>query len=412
MNTTVAVLVLIVLVSSILSLFWFWFGLSLFVVLLIVFISNAIQTVPANPPHKGLLVRLGKRIKVVLKEGLNFLPGFPFIFSFILIKVEKVVQDLAEHIVRTPDLAEIGAKVSLTWQPGGESDDETYEESLINYLNTGGEVGVRKNLNDIIEDRLRTWAASNQEGPSDWMEAMASKDEALEVLLKAILGDSLPRVDSDIPTTAWMKFFSEPKRRPSQNEIKMGWSANPTSSTQLWAGLQIEFEKLSLAEQTELRKQVKARMKAVREIKEGRGTFFQEALGITILRFTVNEISVKGKTAIAAEMDAKEQRETTAETREFSHVSARIQELMGDNPTMSIEQAVRIVQTERGKISQTVLEVVGASSGWTQDILAALGLQKTPGESPASGSSGKKGGKKRKMSDDELEGEWETDQNE
>ena len=393
--STIIVMVLVTIVSSILLLVSFWLALVCFLMLTTLFIVNGIKMIPANPPHKGILVFLGKRQEIVLDEGWNFIPICPLIFNFILIKVEKVVQDLPEQIVRTPDLAEIGVKVSLTWVPGTEAE---YGKSLINYLNTGGEQGVKNNLFDMIEARLRTWAASNQEGPSDWIEAMASKGEALAVLLKAIFGDSLPKIDSDIPTTVWMKFFSKPKRKPSKNEIDMGWSSKDGK----WEGLQKEFGELSPEDQKTLQSQVEKRMEIVKtieegipNIEEGEKKFSQSAMGVTFLRFTVNEVSVRGQTAKAAELEAKEEQEARAERTELKNVSERIQDLRKENSGMSIEEAVRIVQTERGKISKSVIEVLGASTGIGQDFLGALGFQRmssgSSGGNPASTSPGKEG---------------------
>jgi hypothetical protein len=219
----------------------------------------------------------------------------------------------------------------------------------------------------------------------------------LEVLLKAILGDSLPKVESDIPTTAWMKFFSRPKRKPSQNEIKMGWSPpDPASSHELWTGLQAEFEALK-ENKKKLEDQVEARMKAVKEIKEGRGTYKQEALGITILRFTVNEISVKGETAKAAELDAKEKREAIGEGRETKNLSRRIKKLREGDPEMSLEEAVRIAQIQQGKIKETVIRVIGAATGFGQDAIATVatqGMLNNPGGKSAAGSSDESSPKK------------------
>jgi hypothetical protein len=403
MIATIVVMGLISAVSILSALVSVWLMPVCFLALTTLFVRNALRKIPAEKPiSKAILVFLGERQKIVLKEGWNFVPLYPFVFDFILIKVEKVVQELPEHIVRTPDLAEIGAKISMAWIPGIKNTEGiTYEESLINYLNTGGEDGVRKNLSDMTEDRLRTWAISNQEGPSDWVEAMASKDEALEVLLKAILGDSLPKVDSDIPTTAWMKYFSRPRRKPSLNEIRMGWAVkDPADQSQLWAGLQAEFAKLSPEAQGVLESQVGKRAEAVRKIKEGiqniedgQGMFSQKALGITILRFTVNAISLKGKTAEKAESDAKEKQEAKGEAREIKNVSRRIRKLRQNNPEMSLEEAIRIVQIQQGKISESVIRVLGASTGLGQDFLGALGFQKLPGEKPASDPSEKKGGK-------------------
>lgn len=422
---------LITAVSMLFILVSIWLTPVCFLTLTTLFVINALKKIPATPPHEGILVFLGERQKIVLKEGWNWVPLRPFVFDVILIKVEKVVQELPEHVVRTPDLAKIGAEISMAWIPGIKNTEGiTYEDSLINYLNTGGEDGVRKNLSDMTEGRLRTWAASDQEGPSDWVEAMASKDEALEVLLKAILGDSLPKVDSDIPTTAWMKYFSRPRKRPSLNEIRMGWAVkDPADPSQLWAGLQTEFAKLSPEARGALEGQVRLRAEAVRKIKEGiqnledgQGMFSQKALGITILRFTVNAISVKGQTAESAELDAKEKREAKGETREIRNLSKRIKRLRKGNPEMSLEEAVRIVQIQQGKISESVIRVLGASTDLGQDVLAALGVQKMSSGTPTSSFSGEKGKKKNSkgMTDREandyldgfLNGEEDEDEDE
>ena len=67
---------------------------------------------------------------------------------------------------------------------------------------------------------------------------------------------------------------------------------------------------------------------------------------------------------------------------------------MGKHPGLSIQEAIRLVQTERGKISKSVIEVLGASTGLGQDFLGALGFQRLPGgsqqnpPSPGGGGSG------------------------
>lgn len=66
--TVVVLLVLSFLVyelsSTWLSEGWsFWMALAFFVVTTLVFFYNAIKIIPADPPHKGILIVLGKRQK-------------------------------------------------------------------------------------------------------------------------------------------------------------------------------------------------------------------------------------------------------------------------------------------------------------------------------------------------------------
>ncbi|MDP2741780.1 MAG: hypothetical protein Q8O66_03810 [bacterium] len=326
--TTVVVFGLIIMVSSVLFFVNFWSALICFPILTILFVKNGIKNIPANPPHKGILVFIGKRQEVVLNEGWNFVPLYPWIFSFILIKVVKVNHSLQLYKIRTPDKAEVSITVSFTWIPGIKETSDSY----ITYLNSGGEEGVKKNINSVIEDHIRNWAILNRGGPTTWMEAQATEDGVYEVLVRAFLGD----------------------------------------------------------------------IKDIKKIRRGRGDFGYESLGITIIMFALNEVKVEGKIAIVAELEEKKRMERAADKMEIANVSKRIQKLRKDNPEMSLEDAVRIVQTERGKISKTVIEVLGASTGLGQDVLAGLGLQKMPnggGGVASAGNSGNQGGRKKKLED-------------
>jgi hypothetical protein len=160
-------------------------ALVCFLILTTLFVKNAVKNIPANPPHKGVLTFLGKRQKVVLNEGWNWVPLYPIIFSFILIKVEKINHNLQLHKVRTPDRAEVSITVSFTWIPGIKEISDSY----ITYLNSGREEGVKKNINSVIEDHIRNWAILNEGGPTTWMEAQATEDGIYEILVRAFLGD-------------------------------------------------------------------------------------------------------------------------------------------------------------------------------------------------------------------------------
>ncbi len=392
---TVIVLVLILMVSGFLLLVNPWLALTCFLVLTILFIFNGIRVTPANPPHKGMLVFLGKRQEVVLDEGWNFLPLYPIIFNLILIKVEKVNYGLSPQQVRTPDKAMISILASITWIPGIKNSPESY----ITYLNSGGEEGVKRVINDIIKDRTKTWAASNKDGPATWVEAQSLRDDIHEVLVKSILGDTLSRVDDEVPTNTWMRFFEKPQSEPTDYEAnprnKWAFKGKDAEGNVVWNwnGLQAIYD--AKLDKDGLKEKVNQRKKDVKEIREGKGSFGDESLGITIIRFTVNEVRVEGEVAKAAELEEKERLERDADIVEIDNVSARVAMLRREHPEMSLEEAIRIVQIERGKISKSVIEVLGASTGLGQDFLGALGFQRMPGGQSGGNPSEKKGGKKK-----------------
>ena len=106
----------------------------------LILLSLGIKYIPSNPPHKGVLTRLGERTGEYKDEGLRYV--IPLIDGIIPVKVEKVNHDLPSETVRTPDLAVLEIPISLTWTP--------HEDYLINYLNSGGETGVNNIISDVV----------------------------------------------------------------------------------------------------------------------------------------------------------------------------------------------------------------------------------------------------------------------
>jgi hypothetical protein len=353
---TTLTLALIWALAAILGRYTFpWVSLSFGGLATILFIVFGIRVVQADPPHKAILIFLGRRLKKVLNEGWQWLPLAPVIFDAIHIKVVKVNQDLPEQIVRTPDYAALAVSVSITWTPGrpdvrldGEKTTEKEKaEALIEFLNSGEESGVKDIITDVIKDRLRAWAYSWEEGPADWKEAIAARDDAVAVLLKAILGDDLPPIHSDIPTPVLLKYFHKPRLRPLKLEAER-WGEN-------WQRLEEELNRLSLDERVKLERAVEERRSIIQKIRQGNGFFYKRALGITINRFTINEILLKGKTADAVEARAKEIYEQEADAIELGNVLRRTQELM-QQLKISPEQALEVVQTERKKVTKSIHE--------------------------------------------------------
>lgn len=377
------------------ALFSFWLALVSYLALVALFLFSSIQMVPASPPHKAILTFLGKRQNIVLDEGWNYVPLHPWMFGLILVKVEKVNDDLNPQEVMTPDNAKLSVSESITWKPG----IKDKPESFITFLNSGGEKGVRKIIYDMAEDRTKTWARSNREGPSDWEEAQALKDDVHGVLAKALLGTALgatmgtaleaiddPDPNNPVPTPTWMRFFDNPQSEPTKYDAnpRNGWAFKGVdvagNVTWNWDGLQAKFDAYPATAKILLKRQISERRERIKEIREGRGEFANESLGITILRFTVNEVKLIGAVADAAEKKEKENRERDAEKVEIKNVSERAAELMAAHPSLTSAQAFEIVQTERGKIAKTIVAVSGAKTDGGSDLLGAAGVVrgKTP----------------------------------
>ncbi len=144
-------------------------------IVLLIFFAQGWAVIPADPPHKGVLLLCGKRQNVILNEGWCFLPFRGILFDVILIKVIKINQNIKEQSIRTLDLAEVDIDISITWVPGcyREGSPER-ESSFLTFLNSGKESRVKEILQDTVHDRVRSWAISGEEGPKDWVEAMGA----------------------------------------------------------------------------------------------------------------------------------------------------------------------------------------------------------------------------------------------
>lgn len=254
--------------------------------IIIILLAVSFRYIPTDPPHIAVVTFLGRRLRKIKHEGLRIIPLYPFLFNAILINVAKKNQDLSKITVRTPDLAELEITASLTWTP--------FSDHAIEYLDHGGESGVRKILADAAEEGLRKWAIATEGGPENWEEAIITGQDTSAILLKII------------------------------------------------AGLPI---KISEEEQ----QQVIAKMRT------GEGIPVSQ-LGIILNRFNIREIRPIGVVVKTTEVVAKEKRERDGEKIEISHIQEmahKIRETLG----VSTEQALEIIQTERGKVVKKIEEM-------------------------------------------------------
>ncbi|MEK7634674.1 MAG: SPFH domain-containing protein [Patescibacteria group bacterium] len=268
------------------------------------FFLQGLRRVPADPPHKGVRTIWGERTTEKIDEGWNFFPIYPYWHGVVLVDMTKKNQDLLPNEIRTAeDMAEIEVAISLTWKPD--------EKNLIEYLNSGGESGIKNILKDIVEEAVREFAADTSRKPNTWEDAITMKKEFLAEIVAVILGKNPPI---------------------SEDEIN----------------------------------------KIVLELRRGNGKLQLETLGVILNRVNVTSIKPKGKLAEAAQKEAIEKREKKAETVELNHLAERIEALK--KLGFSNEQALEIVQTERGKISKTISESKWNVSPETRAMIEKIGL--------------------------------------
>ena len=158
--------------------------LGIFLLLLAVaaiVVAQGLRRVPADPPHKAVVTRFGKRTGEVKDEGWGWFFLYPWVTGAILVDMTRKNQDLAPQGVRTAqDMAEIEVVVSLTWQP-----DHT---NLREYLNSGGEPRVRSILEAVVEEAVREFAADPNRRPNTWEDAIKMRREFIAEIVLAILG--------------------------------------------------------------------------------------------------------------------------------------------------------------------------------------------------------------------------------
>lgn len=319
------------------------------------FLEDAIREIPADPPHKAVLLFLGKRTRKILDEGWRLLPFYQIIFDVIAIDVTKNNEDLPPQIVKTPDLADLSFEVSITWSAGGRWGEgkERQIELLNNYIMSEKEPGVKKIYKDIIQSRLRVWVFAKDEGPATWQEAIGCKDEIISTLVKAILGDNIPAIPSDIPTDVLLRYFNVPPRPPLEYQ-KQEWGKQ-TDQGSKWEGIEAQLKELGDAKLEALKVAIKERQKIIRTLREGNGFLVHEKLGITIHLLTINNVALVGPVAEAVQKRAKEEEERKAEIVELDHVLERVN-MLSKEGKLPKELAVEMTQTERGKITKTVNE--------------------------------------------------------
>lgn len=326
-------------------------------------ILQGLRKIPADPPHVADVTFLGKRLNWVKGEGWKFFFLYPWVIGFIPISVKKVNQNLDQPAqkVRTPDNAESEVSVFLTWTPDSSTKPEPLEPEekrppIINFIDYGKHEGVAGILKDIVQERIREWARASDEGPKTWEQLMESEEEATNLILKAIVGKAIESIPSSVPTAILLRFFAEPKKKlPSgwtQRKIETMIKADETSVyAQRADGSQMASPEYRLF----LKDKVDERRKEIRKARGGNGVYRIPQMGIVLNRLNIGEIRVLGEVGRVAELQAKEKQERAGEREEKKHYAKLVLELRKDLK-ISEEQAIELIQTERGKVKKEIAE--------------------------------------------------------
>ena len=357
-----------------------------------------------RPPHVGLITIFNQLTSGFVREGLRF--RIPYVYGYIQIDVEKKNVDLVKEDaieVRTPDLAQLIIPISYTYTPD--------ERNLVNYIRSGSQKKVEDIINDIIQQRVREWAIAPHLGPSNFKEALAAHDEAIDILIKSIIGKRLKEIsikDADgndihcpIPTRALTKYFDEPYRKPNKAEKKLWSKSNVTDPKEKdWGFLtdtlnsfcdrHVTPDRSAAAIKQDIEDQVNERKRLIDEIKAGDGEQRIVQNGIILNRLNIGEIKIHPDCALAkaAEKEAVEMQEARADKVEMNNAIQRIKSVMKGtrftkkdidkifkNVPLTSEQIIQLIedsglssiqssnlfQTEREKknVSKQIFEIPG-----------------------------------------------------
>lgn len=330
--------------------------------------------------HRAVVMNRGKRQERVIKKTINGIEvedketvtkdeGWrlfwlrPYWRDYIEVDVGRKTLEFKQEVI-TPDKASSMVPIILVFRPLG--------KYLNQYIESGREEGVKRLLMGKTKGRLREWAMSLEEGPSDWKELNRSQLAAIETLIKVIASGQLiskiPEFAQQVPTFIWLRYFSKPRPfdldQLTKNE--KSWAEAEDGSKKctwekvekIYVGLEDKSKPdVELSElQEELRNAVEERRKEINGIRGGSAKIEIPNLGITIEGLNFEDIKLIGETAKKADAKAMEQEEREAEELELEFIKERIVELMKPPLNYTRDQALEIVQTERSKVIKTINE--------------------------------------------------------
>ncbi|OGY59591.1 MAG: hypothetical protein A3F24_00040 [Candidatus Colwellbacteria bacterium RIFCSPHIGHO2_12_FULL_44_17] len=294
-----------------------------------------LRNIPAKPATAALVTFYGdpERAQKVKKRGLRlfFLRGI--LYDYIPIEVEKQNIDIMVEGMVPGDHAPIKVIVSLTYVP-----NENLWRSLWEFQLTGGKKGVEDILRGLVQERISFWIQADGEGPKTGLDALKSREDAVAVLVKRILGEKLSKIPSDIPTPILFKYFD--KIPPNEYEKKQ-FGEN-------WSKVKEELDN-DLKKLPDLIKILEERKKVIEIVKKGEGSEEIPGFGVVLKRLNV-KIEGTGKWIESAQNVAKEKMDSEAEAIERDLIIESFKKVKRLDPTATFDKTTARFQADRGKI--------------------------------------------------------------
>lgn len=277
-------------------------------------VLQGLRKIPADPYAYALLTFLERPCARVLKPGWRIFPLCPFLFGYILIDMTKKnssSKDIPPQLLRAPDRPELEFRLELTFVPD--------ESRLLEYIKSGKKEGIWEILDGIVKEKLRQFVTSPIEGPQTGEKMLEAGDDCVAVLLKAIAGEELSQIPSEIPTIVLLHYFQVPRPSPLPEEIKI--------AGENWEKLEQYMAQLPDARREEIKRAIEERRQVIKNIKNGNGKQSISHLGIFITRLNMAEILPRGEFAKALELKAKEEQERRGEEYETQTEVIKAQQL-------------------------------------------------------------------------------------
>lgn len=316
----------------------FWSFVGIIFVLWAIYIRHCARRIENDPLQIGAVTFLGTFQDETLGPGWHLFPGNSLFWNFIPLDPTKVTTTLKIK-ASTPDTVSLDMEVNLVY----ELDQKNYRK----FLESGGKDRVAAILEDTIHERVREWSTSAQEGPQTWKEARQAREDAIAVIVKALLGDSIGVVDTELPTTALLKYFDHPQKLPFPSKIKtsefMLWGEN-------WEKLEAAILQRTPEEQEILRKNVEARRKIIKDLMRGVGKQQDVSLGINILKIGFGDIKPPAKIEEAANLESIEEMKKVAD----ENIRSRIEKMTALGATFS--EARDMIQVQPGTVKKEIKE--------------------------------------------------------
>ncbi len=298
-------------------------GLIAFIGLVVAFVGQGIENIPANPPTKAMPMFWGKFTGgdsgELIGPGLTFFPFRGFLFGYTLIDARQInfTVTLDE---RTPDNGEVHVEPFFSYAVD--------PKRPLAFLTAGDQGGVEQKFGERVSRALREWISSRSEGPQTWQEARQSNGLALDTIIenlfpgrlpKIVKPTTLPKVLIGITDAALMKYFTgkPPLYDPNNKNFK------PGKDDEAWKEALDRMESENPDMWDELRRTVQERLNVTNKAKEGGVNWPIADLGIVVFLTNLGSIDPVSKTAEAADEVAQARQDL--EVKELRAIAYRTQ---------------------------------------------------------------------------------------